>query len=415
MTDAPPHSRASLPLPFEGLVVLDLTQIYNGPYATFLLAQAGATVIKVEPPRGEHLRTRFRSPGVTEPFAVLNANKHSITLDLKNAAGSEVFLELVTKADVVVENFAPGVMNRLGLGDAALRAHNPRLIIASGSGYGSSGPYRDYPAMDVTVQAMSGVLAVTGLPDSIPVKAGPAVSDFFGGVHLYGAIVTALYRRALTGLGSSVEVSMMSAVYPSLLSNLGLAREGVKPTPRTGNRHGGLLMAPYNVYPTSDGAIAILSVTQAHWLAIAATLEHPEWCEDPRFASYLARVKNMDELDQLIGEQTSRVPKEELCERLVRARVPCAPVRELSEVIDDPHLHATGMLRWLEHPEHGRILVHGSPLVFKDEAPVAYEPSRKLGEDTRAVLEALCGLDAARIAALEQRGAFAPASDSPQK
>src|SRR6185312_769971 len=190
------------------------------------------------------------------------------------------------------------------------------LIIASGSGYGSSGPYRDYPAMDVTVQAMAGVLAVTGLPDGPPVKAGPAVSDFFGGIHLYGAIVTALYRRATTGVASSVEVSMMSSVYPSLLSNLGLAERGsdggggaVKATRRTGNRHGGLNMAPYNVYPTADGAIAILSVTEAHWLATISVLGHPEWREDPRFASYAARVKHMDALDALIGEETSRVDK----------------------------------------------------------------------------------------------------------
>jgi len=394
-------------LPFEGLLVLDLTQIYNGPYATFLLGQAGASVVKIEPPTGEHLRRR-RSPGVTEPFAVLNANKRCVALDLKNPAGVEVFLELASKADVVVENFAPGVMDRLGIGDVVLRARNPRLIIASGSGYGSTGPYRDYPAMDVTVQAMTGVLAVTGFPDGGPVKAGPAVSDFFGGVHLYGAIVTALYRRAMTGEGSSVEVSMMSAVYPSLLSNLGLAEEGAKTTRRTGNRQGGLAMAPYNVYPTSDGAIAVLSVSQAHWLAIAAVLSHPEWCDDPRFASFTARIQNMEALDALIAEETSRVPKDQLCERLVNARVPCAPVRELSEVIHDPHLHATGMLRWFEHPEHGRILVHGSPLVFKDEAPATYQASRNLGADTHAVLAELCGLDAAGIAALEQRGAFAP-------
>lgn len=409
ISQAPASS--SPPLPLRGLVVLDLTQIYNGPYATFLLAQAGATVVKVEPPSGEHLRARRPSPGVTEPFAVLNANKQSVVLDLKNAAGKEVFFALVAKADVVVENFAPGVMERLGLGDAELRAKNPRLIIASGSGYGSQGPYRDYPAMDVTVQAMSGVLAVTGLPDGGPIKAGPAVSDFFGGVHLYGAIVTALYRRAVTGVGSSVEVSMMSAVYPSLLSNLGLAEEGAKATRRTGNRHGGLSMAPYNVYPTSDGAIAILSVTEAHWSAIATTLECSDWCRDPRFASYAARVQNMDELDVLIGEQTSRRSKAWLCQRLVDARVPCAPVRELSEVIDDPHLHATGMLRWFEHPEHGRILVHGSPLVFKDEAPASYQASRQLGSDTHAVLAELCGFDAAQVSVLAQRGAFSPRKD----
>jgi len=404
-------TRTGPALPLHDLVVLDLTQIYNGPYATFLLAQAGATVVKVEPPSGEHLRARRPSPGVTEPFAVLNANKQSVVLDLKNEAGRAVFFELVAKADVVVENFAPGVMDRLGLGDAELRSKNPRLIIASGSGYGSQGPYRDYPAMDVTVQAMAGVLAVTGLPDGGPIKAGPAVSDFFGGVHLYGAIVTALYRRAVTGVGSSVEVSMMSAVYPSLLSNLGLAEEGSKATRRTGNRHGGLSMAPYNVYPTSDGAIAILSVTEAHWSAIAATLECPDWCSDPRFLSYASRVQNMDELDALIAEQTARREKAWLCERLVDARVPCAPVRELSEVIDDPHLHATGMLRWFEHPEHGRILVHGSPLVFKGEAPASYQASRKLGADTHAVLAELCGLDAAQLSLLAQRGAFSTRKD----
>jgi formyl-CoA transferase len=139
---------------FAGVVIIDLAQIYNGPYATFLLAQAGATVIKVEPPRGEHLRARRRAPGITEPFAVLNANKRSVVLDLKAEAGVEVLLSLVERADVLVENFAPGVMDRLGLSEACLRARNPRLIIASSSGYGSSGPYRDYPAMDVTVQAM---------------------------------------------------------------------------------------------------------------------------------------------------------------------------------------------------------------------------------------------------------------------
>jgi formyl-CoA transferase len=397
------------------VVIVDLTQIYNGPYATFLLAQAGATVIKVEPPQGEHLRTRHRRPGVTEPFAVLNANKRCVTLDLKNPAGITAFLALASKADVVVENFAPGVMDRLGLGETTLRAHNPRLIVASGSGYGSNGPYRNYPAMDVTVQAMAGVLAVTGLPDGAPVKAGPAVSDFFGGVHLYGAIVTALYRRATTGRGSSVEVSMMSAVYPSLLSNLGSARVGAKATQRTGNRHGGLSMAPYNVYPTSDGAIAILSVSDAHWRAIAASLSHPEWCEDPRFASYTARVRNMDELDALIGQQTVREAKQTLCQRLIDARVPCAPVRELSEVIDDPHLHGTGMLKWFDHPDHGRILVHGSPLVFKDEATATYQPSRALGADTHAVLQELCGFDAEHIAALARQGAFAPITDAPHE
>jgi len=271
--------------PLSGVKVLDLTQIYNGPYATYLMAQAGADVIKIEPPGGEHLRKRDKSTGVTEPFAALNGNKSSLVLNLKNEAGRSVIRRLVETADVVVENFAPGVMDRLGLGAEALHAINPRLVFASGSGYGSSGPYRDFPAMDLTVQAMSGVMTITGMPDGPPLKAGPALCDFFGGIHLYGAILTALYKRAVTGQGSVAEVSMMNSVYPSLLSSLGLHALGDRSVKRTGNRHGGLTMAPYNVYPTADGGIAILTVADAHWKDLARVLGRPDWLEDPRFSA----------------------------------------------------------------------------------------------------------------------------------
>lgn len=392
--------------PLSGIKVLDLTQIYNGPYATFLMAMAGAEVIKIEPPAGEHLRKRNRSAGVTEPFAALNGNKASVTLNLKNEAAREVFLRMVEAADVVVENFAPGVMDRLGLGAETLRRINPRLVFASGSGYGSTGPYRDFPAMDLTVQAMSGVMSITGSPDGPPLKAGPALCDFFGGIHLYGAIVTALYRRAATGRGSTVEVSMMSSVYPSLLSSLGLHQRGDRGVKRTGNRHGGLTMAPYNVYPTCDGRIAILSVTDSHWEAIAAVLGHPQWLQDPRFADRAARIKHMDELDAAIAGVTEQHRKEDLFVRLIDARVPSAPVRELDEVVNDPHLHATGMIQWVDHPIYGAVLVHGSPLVFKDHAAPAYRPSARLGHDTQSVLKKLVGLDDREFDSLVGRGAF---------
>jgi formyl-CoA transferase len=171
--------------PLAGLVILDLSQIYNGPYATFLLAMAGAEVIKVEPRMGEHLRRRGALSAAALPFAMLNRNKRSVSLDLKTAKGRDLLLKLAARADVLVENFAPGAMDRLGLGVAAVRAVNPRLIYASSSGYGSSGPYRDYPAMDLTVQAMSGVMSITGFSDRPPIKSGPALCDFFAGVHLY--------------------------------------------------------------------------------------------------------------------------------------------------------------------------------------------------------------------------------------
>ncbi len=216
----PGHTNRALPL--DGVTVIDLSQIYNGPYATFLLATAGATVIKIEPPGGESLRRRGVVGGAALPFAMLNGCKQSLELNLKAEDGKQVLRDLVRGADVLVENFAPGVMERLGLGCAALQAINPRLVYAQSSGFGSTGPYRDYPAMDLTVQAMAGVMSITGFPDRPPVKAGPALCDFFAGTHLYGAIVTALYEREKTGLGRQVEVAMLDAVYPSLSSSLGL-------------------------------------------------------------------------------------------------------------------------------------------------------------------------------------------------
>lgn len=393
-------------LPLSGIVVLDLTQIYNGPYATFLLAMAGATVIKVEPPDGEHLRKRTRSDGVTEPFAVLNGNKQCITLNLRQAAGRRVLLELAKTADVVVENYAPGVMDRLGLGEDVLRSSNPSLVIASGSGYGSKGPYRSYPAMDVTMQAMSGVMSVTGMPDGMPVKAGPAICDFFGGIHLYGAIVTALYQRVVTGKASTVEVSMLSAVFPSLLSNLGLHKAGDRGNKRTGNRHGGLSIAPYNVYPTSDGQIAILANNDEHWRALTQALGRPHWQDDPRFATRGERVRHIDAVDQAIADVTKHHTKTALFDLLIAARVPCAPVRELDDVVNDPHLHETGMLRWIEHPAYGKVLIHGSPLVFKDQELRPYRPSHELGEDSRTVLARHLGMNDASFDELAEEGAF---------
>ncbi|MEO7402415.1 MAG: CoA transferase, partial [Burkholderiales bacterium] len=247
--------------PLHGVTVVDLGQIYNGPYATFLMAMAGARVIKIEPQGGEHLRRRGVVGGAALPFAMLNANKIAVTLNLKSSRGKALLIDMVKRADVLLENFAPGAMDRLGLGWEQLRTVNPRLIYGSGTGFGLSGPKRDYPAMDLTVQAMAGVMSVTGFPDRPPVKAGPAICDFITGVHLYGAVLTALYEREKTGVGRLVEVSMQEAIYASLASNLGMwwDSKGAMPA-RTGNQHGGLAESPYNVYPTKDGYIAIICV-----------------------------------------------------------------------------------------------------------------------------------------------------------
>jgi len=396
---------ASRPLPLAGITVVDLGQIYNGSYATFLMAMAGARVVKIESREGEHLRRRASVGGAALPFAMLNSCKLSATLNLKAPRGVEILKDMVRRADVLLENFAPGTMTRLGIGWETLRTINPRLIYGSGSGYGLSGPYRDYPAMDLTVQAMAGVMSVTGYADRPPVKSGPAICDFMGGVHLYGGVMTALFERERTGQGRLVEVSMQEAVYASLSSNLGLFYGSSGDVPvRTGNRHGGLAESPYNVYPTSDGYIAIICVGETHWKSLVRAMERPELNDDPRFSTLKDRVANMDAVDAIVGAFTSRFDKQALFEILLRHRVPCAPVRDLDEVVNDPHMHARGALHWIQHPDLGRIPVPASPMRYQDSEARPIVPSRRLGQDNRAVYSDWLGLPAAELAALEAEG-----------
>ena len=389
--------------PLDGITVVDLGQIYNGPYCTFLMAMAGARIVKIEARGGENLRRRGVVGGAALPFAMLNSNKTFATLNLKTERGRELLKSMVERADVLVENFAPGAMERLGLGYETLRGINPRLVYGSGSGFGRSGPNKDYPAMDLTVQAMAGIMNVTGYPDRPPVKAGPAVADFFGGVHLYGAIVTALYEREKTGAGRLAEVSMQEAVYASLASNLGLHySRGNEVPPRTGNRHGGLAEAPYNVYPTADGHLAIICVNEAHWQALLKAMRREDLRDDPRFADLKRRVEHIDEIDDLVGGFTSQHGKQALFDLLMRHRVPCAPVRDLDEVVNDAHMHQRRALEWVEHPVYGRVCLPNSPMRYDGVEPMALKPSGELGRDNRLVYGDWLGLSDAEIVRLAE-------------
>jgi crotonobetainyl-CoA:carnitine CoA-transferase CaiB-like acyl-CoA transferase len=392
-------------LPLQGVTVIDLGQIYNGSYATFMMAEAGARVIKIEPKGGEHLRKRATVGGAALPFAMLNSNKLSVTLNIKAPRGREILFDMVRKGDILLENFAPGTMERLGFGFDKLLEVNKKLIYASGSGYGLSGPYRDYPAMDLTVQAMAGIMSVTGFPDRPPVKSGPAICDFMGGVHLFGAVMTALFDRERTGTGRLVEVSMQEAVYTSLSSNLGLyyGSDGSVPV-RTGNRHGGLAEAPYNVYPTTDGFIAIICVGETHWKSLLKALDRTDLENDHRFETLGRRVANIDAVDELVSSFTRKYDKQTLFEILMKHRVPCAPVRDLDEVVNDPHMHARGSLLWIDHPTLGRIPVQRSPLRFHGADPLPLTPSRMLGEDNQKVYGEWLGLADSEIASLKTEG-----------
>lgn len=398
--------RANMPL--AGITVIDFGQIYQGPYATLLMAKAGARVIKVEPPHGEPGRLRAAvGKGATLPLAMLNSNKRAITLNLKSAQGRDLLKRMVVKADILLENFAPGVMDKLGVGYEVLSAINPRLIYASGTGFGLSGPDKDSLAMDLTVQAVSGVMSITGMPDGPPVKAGPAFVDFLSGIHLYGAAITALYERTVTGRGRLVEVAMQETVYPTLSSNLGFVyNSSGKNAPRVGNRHGGLAIAPYNVYKAKDGYVAVITVVEDHWPKLCDAMGRPELKDDPRFKTNALRVQNIEETDAVVEAWTSTLTRKEVFERTKKSRIPVAPVRDLLEVMHDPHMHARGMLETIDHPDLGRIVVPTSPLRYHGADTVETVPSPRVGQHNVEVYGELLGLSAAEVAALKEDGAI---------
>ncbi len=393
--------------PLQGVTVLDLGQIYNGPYATFLMGMAGARIIKIEPLDGESMRQRTLIGGAALPFAMLNSNKQAVTLNLKTQRGREILLDMARRADVLLENFLPGKLDKLGIGYEVLREVNPRLIVASGSGYGSTGPYREYPAMDISIQAMSGAMSVTGFPDGPPTKIGPALCDFSCGVHLYGAVVTALYEREKTGLGQKVEVAMLDAIYFSLASSLGLYFASgnyggpVNFEQRTGNTHSGRASAPYSVYQVSDGYIAILCTNNKHWVSLTRVMGREELGSDPRFNTAKKRATLGEEVDRIVGEYAAQYKRDELFALLSPHHIPCAPVRDLAEITNDRHLHERGMLEWMEHPQYGRIAAARSPLRFEHQALQKLRPSSELGGNNEEVYGEWLGMSKEELAALK--------------
>ena len=377
--------------PLTGIRVLDLTQIYNGPYATFLMAMAGADVIKVEPPGGEHLRRRNARGGALYPFKMLNPNKRSISLDLKNDEDRDIFLELALTADIIIENFAPGVVDRLGVGYETIKKIKSEIIYASGSGYGQDGPYKGYQAMDIAVQAMSGVMSATGFSDNPPVKAGVALCDFFAGIHLFGGVMTALVKKERTGKGSYVDVSMQEAVFPSFASNLGLVfdTDAKKIPERVGNFHGGLSIAPYGVYPCKDGYVSIICNNDTHWHRLLEVIGLPDAKDDPKFITMADRVENLDDVTNLITEWSTNLLRSEIMALLNEARVPCGMVKDLGEVIEDENLHARGMIRWISDEAGYKSLAAASPLHIDGLNSVDYKDAPEIDADREEILREL--------------------------
>jgi len=392
--------------PLAGITVLDFGQIYQGPYATFLMAKSGADVIKIEPPTGEPLRRRVLAAGgeTTLPLAMLNANKRAITLNLKAPRGRELLRQMVARADVLLENFSPGTMDDLGVGYGVLKDVNPQLVYATGTGFGISGPDRDNLAMDFTIQAQSGIMSVTGAPDGPPMKAGPTLVDFMGGIHLYAAVVTALFQREHTGHGQLVEVAMQEAVYSSLAASYDYHHRTGKVPPRAGNRQAGLSSSPYNTFPTKDGWVAVHVVTEGHWTNLLKAMGREDLADDPRFRTNPDRTANMAATEAVVTEWTTSLDKATVVATAKRYRIPCAPVRDAVEVMNDPHMHERGMLQRINHPSLGEIVVPNSPLRLHGADRVAPVPSPLLGQHNTEVYHGWLGLPEAEVAALKSDG-----------
>ena len=399
----------------SGVTVLDLGQAFMGPYCALLMQRLGADVIKIEPPQGEPYRRPTARKGVEAmQFSLLNAGKRSLCLDLKQPAGRDVFFELAGTADVVIQNFAPGAFDRL-VGIDALLASNPRLIVASGSGYGSSGPYSSMRAMDLTIQAMSGAMATTGFEDSAPVRTGPAVVDFMGGAHLFGAVMAALVQRGITGAGQHVEVALYDAILPSLASNIGgyFDSDGTIPE-RTGNRHGGLAVAPYNAYPTSDGWIAILCLRDRHWADLSQVMGRPELANDVQLGSTPGRVAAMDRVDGIVEEWTSTRATADIVDALNGAGVPCAPVLSLAQVLADEHVKARGMLEHHENAERD-WWTFGSPIRLERSPSTTDNVPARLGQHSHEVLAEKLAWPSDRLDDLTSNGAVVQIGETPGK
>ena len=388
------------PLPLEGITVLDLGHIYQGPYAGFLMATSGARVIKVEPLGGEGLRVR----GATMAFAMLNSNKESVALDLKHPDGLLLFKKLAAKVDVILVNFAPGVPERLGIGYEQLVESNPGLIYAHGSGFGvreldGSLVESSVPAMDITVQAHSGHMEITGFPDQPPVKSGTASIDILGGTHLYGAITTALFERERTGVGRSLEVRMADAAFFPLATALGHWHT-TGSVSRQGNRHVGKGLAPYNVYRCSDGYVALIAASNRHWRSVLGVVGREDLINDERLRGFGDRATHIDEIDELVEGWTSQRPKAEVAAALQGAHVPAAAVRVVDEVVHDQERFDRGSMHWIDHPELGKLPLPHSPIRWHDSPMLELEASPRLGADNDRVFSELAGLSADEIAQL---------------
>lgn len=374
-------------LPLSGVRVIDLTRILSGPFCSMILGDLGADVIKIESPKGgDPVREQgHKVEGFSWYFAGFNRNKRSLALDLRNPAGMAVLERLLADADILTENFRPGVLEKMGLGPDRLAEINPRLIVASVNGYGSTGPYADRPAFDFIAQAMSGYMATNGTSGTGPMRTAPPLTDLIAGLYAALGAVSALHARDRGGPAQRVEASMMMSVLSMMayLSANALAT-GADPVP-TGNDHP--IAAPYGLFRASDGDIAVAPSTGAIVQRLLTEIGLADLLSDPRFADNASRLENRAALNALIDDALAQDTQENWIARLNRAGVPCGKVQSLTEALADPQVAAQDMVLSVPHPGHGQVRMTGFPVKFAVTPLRLRHPAPQLGGHGTEILE----------------------------
>jgi formyl-CoA transferase len=407
----------------KGIRILDMSHVQAGPTGTQLMAWMGADVIKLEPPTGDITRGQLRDVPNADSlyFTMLNCNKRSITLNMKSPEGNKVVAELLKKSDVVVENFGPGVIDRLGFSWEKVHAINPRIVMASIKGFGSTGPYADFKAYENVAQAMGGAMSTTGVPEGPPFVTGAQIGDTGTGLHLVIGILAALHQRNRTGEGQYVEVAMMDGVMNlcrvkfrdhQRLTRGGLSeysvptKQGMGDVPRAGNDSGGgQLGNAIHCKPHGPNDWLYVVVQEVVWDALATKIGGEQFAKDPRLATIAERRKNQNEVWKKLTEFAARYTKRELMAILNDLDVPCGPIMGTADLANDEHVRGRQMWVELDHPQRGKWFNVGMPIKLS-ASPPRIERSPLLGEHTDQVLQDVLGYDEAKIKALKQAGAF---------
>ncbi|MGQ9695268.1 MAG: CaiB/BaiF CoA transferase family protein [Thermodesulfobacteriota bacterium] len=396
----------------QGIKILDLTQIYAGPYCSMLFADMGAEVIKIEPPWGEIIRDNppLVKQGEGGPhdrsrsgyFLTLNRNKYGITLNLKHPRGVEIFKKLVKVGDVVLENYAPGVMKRLGIDYPVLCEINPRIIMCSISGFGQWGPYSERMSFDIIAQAMSGLMSVTGHPDAPPTKVGTSLGDVAASLHAAFAIMAALWFREKTGEGQYIDVSMqecMVAILEGAIPRWTIGKELLTPIGSM-NPH----ECPMAAFRCKDGYIIIATVGDEHWQRFCRAINRPDWATDPQYKTKRQRWKKKYLLQEEIEKITTQYTVKEVGEMLDRERVANSPILNIQQVVDDPHLKARAYFVEVEHPIIGRAKIPGVPFKLSKTPGTVSRPSPLVGEHNELILKKYLGMSPEDVQRLKEAG-----------